>query len=142
MGVIGLHIADSLLVRGHEVAVVDSLSTGKRENVSRQARFSEIDIRSGCKEDFEPEALSHQVAQMDVMRWIREPHFDAEVNVLGTIGLLRYCVEHGVGNVVFASTGGAVYGEQGEFLTTEDHPQYLLSSYEVSKLAAERYLYY
>jgi UDP-glucose 4-epimerase len=123
VGVIGLHIADSLLVRGHEVAVVDSLSTGKRENVSRQARFSEIDIRSGCEEDFEPEALSHQVAQMDVMRWIREPHFDAEVNVLGTIGLLQNCVvEHGVGNVVFGSTGGAVYGEQGEFLTTEDHP--------------------
>ena len=112
-GVIGSHIADNLLVRGHEVAVVDSLSTGKRENVSRQARFFEIDIRSGCEEDFKPEALSHQVARMDVMRWIWERRFDAEVNVLGTIGLLQNCVECGMGNVVFVSTGGAVYGEQG-----------------------------
>jgi UDP-glucose 4-epimerase len=144
-GVMGSHIADSLLVRGHEVAVVDSLSTGKRENVSTQGRFSEIDIRSGWEEDFEdfePEALSHQAAQMDVMRSVREPHFDAEVNVLGTSGLLQNCVEHGLGKVVFASTGGAVYAEQREFLPTEDHPQYLLSCYEFSKLAAERFRYY
>lgn len=109
--------------------------------MSRQARFSEIDTNSGCEEvfeDFEPEALSHQAAQMDVMRSVREPHFDAELNVLGTIGLLQNCVECGMGNVVFVSTGGAVYGEQREFLATEDHPRYLLFSYEVSKLAAER----
>jgi UDP-glucose 4-epimerase len=77
-----------------------------------------------------------------VIRSVRGPHFDAEVNVLGTSGLLQNCVEHGLGKVVFASTGGAVNGEQREFLTTEDHPQYLLSCYEFSKLAAELYLYY
>ena len=79
---------------------------------------------------------------MNVMRSVREPHFDAEVNVLGTIGVLQNSVKRGVGKDVFVSTGGAVYGELREFLAIEDHSQYLLSSYEVPELAAERYLYY
>jgi UDP-glucose 4-epimerase len=142
-GFIGSHVVESLLERGHEVAVVDDLSSGKRENVPNAARFYETDVRSGCLrvfEEFAPEALCHQAAQMDVRRSVREPDFDAEVNVLGTIRLLQNCVEHGVGKVVFASTGGAVYGEQERFPATEDHPQYPLSPYGVSKLAGERYL--
>jgi UDP-glucose 4-epimerase len=142
-GFIGSHVADSLLERGHEVAVVDDLSSGKRENIPETARFYEKDIRTGCLrvfEEFAPEALCHQAAQMDVRRSVREPDFDAEVNVLGTIRLLQNCVEHGVGKVVFASTGGAVYGEQETFPASEDHPQYPLSPYGVSKLAGERYL--
>ena len=79
---------------------------------------------------------------MDVRRSVREPDFDADVNVLGTIRLLQACVEYGVGKVVFASTGGAVYGEQQKFPATEHHPQYPLSPYGVSKLACERYLNY
>src|SRR4028119_195748 len=79
---------------------------------------------------------------MDVRRSVREPDFDADVNVLGTVRLLQNCVGHGVGRVVFASTGGAVYGEQREFPATEDHPQYPISPYGVSKLAAERYLHF
>ncbi len=144
-GFIGSHVADRLLERGHEVAVVDDLSSGKRENVPDGAVFYEADVRSGCAEVFEefaPEALCHQAAQMDVRRSVREPDFDADVNVLGTIRLLQACVEHGVGKVVFASTGGAVYGEQGAFPATEDHPQYPISPYGVSKLAGERYLNY
>jgi UDP-glucose 4-epimerase len=144
-GFIGSHVADRLLERGHEVAVVDDLSSGKRENVPDRARFYETDIRSGCKEvfeDFEPEALCHQAAQMDVRRSVREPDFDADVNVLGTVRLLQNCVEHGVRKVVFASTGGAVYGEQRRFPATEEHPQYPISPYGVSKLAAERYLHF
>jgi UDP-glucose 4-epimerase len=142
-GFIGSHVADSLLERGHEVAVVDDLSSGKRENIPEAARFYETDIRTGCLrvfEEFAPEVLCHQAAQMDVRRSVREPDFDAEVNVLGTIRLLQNCVEHGVGKVVFASTGGAVYGEQETFPASEDHPQYPLSPYGVSKLAGERYL--
>jgi UDP-glucose 4-epimerase len=144
-GFIGSHVADHLLRRGHEVAIVDDLSSGKRENISEGARFYEMDIRSGCDrafEEFEPEALSHQAAQMDVRRSVREPAFDADVNVLGTIGLLENCVRYGVGKVVFASTGGAIYGEQHEFPAPEDHPQYPVSPYGVSKLAGERYLNY
>jgi UDP-glucose 4-epimerase len=144
-GFIGSHVADRFLERGHEVAVVDDLSSGKRENVPDGAVFYEADVRSGCAEvfeDFVPEALCHQAAQMDVRRSVREPDFDADVNVLGTIRLLQACVEHGVGKVAFASTGGAVYGEQRAFPATEDHPQYPVSPYGVSKLAGERYLNY
>ena len=144
-GFIGSHVAQALLGRHHEVAVVDDLSSGKPKNVPSGTHFYAMDIRSGCEkvfEDFEPEALCHQAAQMDVRRSVKEPLFDADVNVLGTIGLLQNCVEYGVGKVVFASTGGAVYGEQRQFPATEDHPQYPLSPYGVSKLACERYLYY
>jgi UDP-glucose 4-epimerase len=144
-GFIGSHIAELLLARGDEVAVVDDLSTGKRENVPEGARFYEADIRSGCGEifrDFQPEALCHQAAQMDVRRSVREPDFDAEVNVLGTVRLLQNCADHGVGKVVFASTGGAIYGEQRVLPATEDHPLYPVSPYGVSKLAGERYMHY
>jgi len=144
-GFIGSHVAEVLLERGHEVGVLDDLSSGKRENVPEEAHFYEADIRSGYEElfeEFEPEALCHQAAQMDVRRSVREPDFDAEVNVLGTIHLLENCLKHDVAKVVFASTGGAVYGEQREFPVTEDHPQYPVSPYGVSKIACERYLNY
>jgi UDP-glucose 4-epimerase len=144
-GFIGSHVADHLLARGHDVAVVDDLSTGKKENVPRGAIFYERDIRDGCAEileEFRPEVLSHQAAQMDVRRSVREPDFDARVNVLATIRLLEDCARYGVEKVVFASTGGAIYGEQREFPAPEDHPQYPLSPYGVSKLAAERYMHF
>ena len=144
-GFIGSHVADRLLEHGHEVAIVDNLSSGHRENVPQGARLYEEDIRCGCAEifeDFEPNALCHQAAQMDVRRSVREPDFDAEVNVLGTVRLLQSCIEHDVGRVIFASTGGAVYGEQSTFPATEDHPQFPVSPYGVSKLAGERYLNY
>jgi UDP-glucose 4-epimerase len=144
-GFVGSHVADQLLARGHEVAIVDDLSSGKKENVPEGAVFYERDIRDGCAEvfeEFEPDALCHQAAQMDVRRSVREPDFDADVNVLGTVRLLQHCVEHEVGRVVFASTGGAVYGDQREFPAPEDHPQYPISPYGVSKLAGERYLHF
>src|SRR5215211_7103309 len=144
-GFIGSHVAEALLRRGHKVTIVDDLSSGKRENIPEGVHLYEADIGSGCAEifeDFGPEALCHQAAQMDVRRSVREPDFDAEVNVLGTVRLLENCVEYGVDKVVFSSTGGAVYGEQREFPATEDHPQYPLSPYGVSKFACERYLYY
>ena len=144
-GFIGSHVADSLLQRGHDVAVLDDLSSGKRENVPEGAALHEADIRSGCAgvfRSFRPDALCHLAAQMDVRRSVREPDFDADVNVLGTLRLLQACVEHGVGRVVFASTGGAIYGEQSEFPAREEHPEYPVSPYGVSKLAGERYLNY
>jgi UDP-glucose 4-epimerase len=144
-GFIGSHVAEHLHAHGHKVVIVDDLSSGKRENVPEGARFFEEDIRSGCEEvfhEFRPEVLCHQAAQMDVRRSVREPDFDAEVNVLGTIRLLQNCVKYGVRRVIFASTGGAVYGEQEEFPASEDHPQYPVSPYGVSKLAGERYLHF
>ncbi len=89
-------------------------------------------------ERFRPEGLCHQAAQMDVRRSVLEPDFDADVNVVGTIRLLKICVEHGVGRVVFASTGGSIYGEQSVFLAPEDHPQYPVSPYGVSKKVYEK----
>jgi UDP-glucose 4-epimerase len=144
-GFIGSHVAEHLLAGGHEVAVVDALSSGRRENVPEGARFYEADVRGGCREVFEefaPEALCHQAAQINVRRSVAEPDFDAEVNVLGTVRLLQNCVEHGVRKVVFASSGGAIYGEQESFPATEDHPQYPISPYGVSKLAGEHYLHF
>ena len=144
-GFVGSHVADQLLARGHEVAVVDDLSSGKKENIPDGTMFYEQDIWDGCAEifeEFEPDVLCHQAAQMDVRRSVREPDFDADVNVLGTIRLLQRCVAQGVRRVVFASTGGAVYGEQREFPAPEDHPQYPISPYGVSKLAGERYLHF
>jgi UDP-glucose 4-epimerase len=96
-GFIGSHVAERLLERGHEVAVADDLSSGKRENIPVGARFYETDIRTGCTgvfEEFSPEALCHQAAQMDVRRSVREPDFDAEVNILGTVRLLQNCVKY------------------------------------------------
>lgn len=144
-GFIGSHIAEALLKNGHEVAVVDDLSSGKRENVPESAIFHEADIRAGCAdvfEEFRPDALCHHAAQMDVRRSVREPDFDAGVNVVGTVKLLENCVKHELRKVVFASTGGAVYGEQKEFPAAEDHPQYPVSPYGVSKLAGERYMHF
>lgn len=146
-GFIGSHVAEQFLTYDHEVAVLDDLSTGKRENIPDGAGFYELDVRSESGlaevfEEFQPETLSHQAAQIDVRRSVREPGFDATVNVLGTINLLEHCVKHGVGKVVLASTGGAVYGEQEDFPAREDHSQYPLSPYGVSKLAAERYLHF
>jgi len=144
-GFIGSHVADSLLDRGHEVTIVDDLSSGKKENVPEKTVFYERDIREGCAEVFEefrPEALCHQAAQMDVRRSVREPDFDADVNVLGTIRLLENCVRYGVEKVVFASTGGAIYGKQRKFPASEDHPLRPVSPYGVSKLAGESYLHF
>ena len=142
-GFIGSHVAGLLLAEGHEVAVADDLSRGRRANVPEGAAFYEADVRSGCGDvirGFGPEAVCHQAAQVDVRLSVTEPDHDADVNILGTIRLLENCVRYGVGRFVFASTGGAIYGEQRVFPAPEDHPEYPLSPYGVSKLAAERYL--
>jgi len=144
-GFIGSHVADLLLNRDHEVVIVDDLSSGKKENIPGGATFYKQDIRDGCTnifKEFRPDVLSHQAAQMDVRRSVREPLFDANINIIGTLGLLEDCIRYGVKKVVFASTGGAIYGEQVEFPAPEDHPPYPLSPYGVSKLAGERYLHY
>ena len=142
-GFIGSHVAELLLAGGHEVAVVDDLSRGRRKNVPGGAAFYDLDVRSGSREVFEefaPEAVCHQAAQVDVRRSVAEPVLDLEINTAGTLQLLENCVRHDVGSFVFASTGGAIYGEQREFPASEDHPEYPISPYGISKLAAERYL--
>jgi UDP-glucose 4-epimerase len=144
-GFIGSHVADALLLAGHNVLVLDDLSTGRRENVPAKATFVQGDIRdaslvSKVWAEHKPEVVSHQAAQTSVAISAREPLRDAEINVLGSLNVLQECVKHGT-KVVFASTGGAIYGEvpDGQRATT-DWPPRPLSPYACSKFAVENYL--
>jgi UDP-glucose 4-epimerase len=145
-GFIGSHIVDAFVERGHEVVVVDDLSSGRRENVNEQATFVEMDIRDDrvselfARERFD--VVCHQAAQMDVRRSVADPIFDARVNVLGTLNLLQSSVQNGVKKFLFASTGGAIYGEQDTFPADEEHPLRPLSPYGITKLTGEKYLYF
>ena len=145
-GFIGSHLVDRLVLEGHEVAVVDNLSSGKRRNLNRAARFYKMDIQShGVERVFRnerPSLLMHLAAQMDVRRSVQDPVFDAEVNILGTLNLLEQAVKHGTRKVVFASSGGAIYGEQDVFPANESHSTRPLSPYGISKLTGEHYLSY
>ena len=140
-GFIGSHVVDALLVRGDEVAVVDSLAKGKRENVSGNAELHVRDIREPLDDLFDelrPEAVFHLAAQADVRVAVERPVEDADVNVLGTIRVLEGARRHGA-QVVFSSTGGAIYGECNE-PAREDAAAAPLSPYGTSKLAGEEYL--
>src|SRR3954470_5490662 len=145
-GFIGSHLAEAFLSRGDRVMVVDSLAGGRRENVPPGAELHELDIRSKEAAALVREAgvnvLLHYAAQMDVRRSVDDPLFDADVNVLGSLNMAEAARLGGVRQIVFASTGGAIYGEQDVFPATEDHPARPLSPYGVSKLAFERYLYF
>ncbi len=145
-GFIGSHLVDALLAAGRRVLVVDDLSTGRRENLPEEAELHAVDIRSEEAARLVAESgvdvVFHLAAQMDVRRSAADPTFDASVNILGTLNLLQAAVAGGVRQVVFASTGGAIYGDQEVFPAAEDHPARPLSPYGVSKLAGERYLYY
>jgi UDP-glucose 4-epimerase len=145
-GFIGSHLVDRLIQEGHEVSIVDDLSTGKKKNVNPNADFHKLDILSPKLERVfkkqRPEAILHHAAQMDVRRSVKDPIFDGQVNILGTVNLLEQAVKVGTKRVIFASSGGAVYGEQEQFPATETHSTRPVSPYGVSKLAGEHYLYY
>ena len=145
-GFIGSHLADAFLARGDQVVVVDDLSTGRLENVPEGAELHRLDVRSEeaatLLEQWGFDLLVHEAAQMDVRRSVADPVFDASVNVLGSLNLLEAAVRGGVGRVLFASTGGAIYGDQDVHPADEDHPARPVSPYGVAKLAVERYLYY
>jgi UDP-glucose 4-epimerase len=145
-GFIGSHIADGLLAKGHEVSVLDNLCTGRRENVPAGVPLHLADVRDQArlKEVFDqvrPDAVCVQAAQMSVSRSVREPIFDAEVNLIGLLGVLENCVRVGAKKVVFASSGGVLYGDVYEPApeTTACNP---MSPYGVSKFAGELYLHF
>ncbi|GAB4327018.1 MAG: SDR family oxidoreductase [Calditrichia bacterium] len=145
-GFIGSNIADRYLELGHEVVIVDNLITGRRKNIPARATFYELDIRDKkLAEVFEkekPDIVSHHAAQMDVRKSVADPIYDADVNVLGGLNLLQNSVQHKVKKVIFASTGGAIYGEQDYFPADEEHPLRPLSPYGITKLTTEKYLYF
>ncbi len=145
-GFIGSHVVDAYIAGGHDVTILDNLSSGKKENINRAAKFVERDIRDDALADmFTTEGfdvVNHHAAQMDVRRSVTDPQFDARTNVLGTLNLLENCVKNKVKKFIFASTGGAVYGEQEVFPASEEHPTWPLSPYGITKLTCEKYLFY
>jgi UDP-glucose 4-epimerase len=145
-GFIGSHLVDRLVLEGHEVVVIDNLSTGKRRHLNRAARFYKIDIQSWRLErvfrNERPSVVMHLAAQIDVRKSVEDPIFDAQVNVLGTLNVLQQAVKHGVRKVIFSSSGGAIYGEQEVFPASETHVTQPLSPYGLSKLCGEHYLSY
>ncbi|MGD1007736.1 MAG: NAD-dependent epimerase/dehydratase family protein [Ignavibacteriaceae bacterium] len=145
-GFIASHIADAFINEGHKVFILDNLSTGFEKNINPKAVFLKADIcDKNISEFFNKEkfdVVDHHAAQMDVRRSVTDPAFDANTNILGTINLLQNCILHGVKKFIFASTGGAVYGEQNYFPADENHPLAPLSPYGISKLAVEKYLYF
>ncbi len=149
-GFIGSHVVDGLLAEGHEVVVVDDLSTGKEENLEAAlqggAKFCEMDICDpGLEGVFREEGfdyVNHHAAQIDVRRSVADPCEDARVNIIGLLNVLENCRRHGVKGVVFASSGGVVYGEPQKLPAAEKHPKGPFSPYGVSKLTSEFYLAY
>ena len=145
-GFIASHITDAFINEGHSVSVIDNLSTGFEKNVNPKAKFIKADIGdTNLLQLFEKEkfdAVNHHAAQMDVRKSVADPAFDANTNIIGTINLLQCCIKTNVKKFMFASTGGAVYGEQNYFPADENHPTSPCSPYGISKLAVEKYLFF
>jgi UDP-glucose 4-epimerase len=145
-GFIASQIADAFIAEGHKVFILDNLSTGFESNINPKAVFIKADIGdknlSSLFEKEKFDVVNHHAAQMDVRRSVVDPAFDATTNILGTINLLQNCVRTGVKKFMFASTGGAVYGEQSYFPADEHHPIAPLSPYGISKFTVEKYLFF
>jgi UDP-glucose 4-epimerase len=148
-GFIGSNLVDGLIARGDQVAVIDDLSTGRRENlngaIERGARLCVLDIRDGSElagvvEQEKPDAIFHMAAQIDVRRSLAEPAWDSSINVGGTINVLEAARIHRVARVVNTSTGGAIYGDAETIPSDEQTPPLPEAAYGQSKLAAEGYL--
>jgi len=145
-GFIGSHVVDAMVAEGHQVAVVDDLSSGKREQVNPRARFYQVDLRdeealASVFATEEPEIVSHQAAKANVRESMEKPVLYADVNVLGSLKLLDRPRRNGVRKVIYASTGGAAYGEPQYLPADEQHPVNPLDPYGASKHHVEHYLY-
>jgi len=144
-GFIGSHVVDAYLAAGHEVAVVDNLATGNEHNLNRDAQMHRLDLRDPAEiaavvSSFKPEVVNHHAAQAEVPKSVADPAFDAQVNLIGGINLLKASVDNGVRKLIFISTGGALYGEPDVVPCDEDHPVRPLSPYGASKQALEAWL--
>jgi UDP-glucose 4-epimerase len=144
-GFIGSHVVDQCLASGHQVVVVDDLSTGRAANLNPQAEFYELDIRdsklAGVFDKERPDFVSHHAAQIDVRRSIAQPQFDADVNILGSLNLLECSREFKIKRFIYISTGGAVYGEPEYLPCDEQHSVNPICHYGVSKHTVEHYLF-
>ena len=143
-GFIGSHVVDSLLALGNRVVVLDDLSTGERSRIPGEARFVKGDIRDAALPELlreeKVQTVFHLAAQVDVRKSVEDPVFDASVNVLGTVNVARAAGLAGVRQVLFASSGGAIYGDPDGDSASEEHPLRPCSPYGAAKLAGEKYL--
>ena len=144
-GFIGSHLTDKLIEKNHKVVVLDNLSTGKKENLNKKAKFYKADICSSSISKIfkkeKPEIVFHYAAQIDVGKSLENPVLDAKVNILGTLNLLENCRKFKIKKFIFASSVG-VYGEPEALPLKENYPLNPLSPYAVTKLAVEKYLNY
>jgi UDP-glucose 4-epimerase len=144
-GFIGSNVVDALISLGHDVAIVDNLSSGLKKNLNPEAKFYEIDIcDKKLSEVFErekPRVVNHHAAQIDVRKSGEDPIADAEANILGSLNVITNCVRFGIKRVVYASTGGAIYGDPQYLPADENHPINPISQYGVSKHTFEHYLH-
>jgi len=145
-GFIGSNVADGLIAEGYEVVIVDDLSNGRKENIHEKAKFYKTDIRDSRLEDVfkaeRPDMVIHNAAQLSVRVSVEEPLLDADINIIGGLNLINICNKYEVKKIIFASSGGTVYGEQKVFPADESHPMAPISPYGVAKLTTEHYLYY
>jgi UDP-glucose 4-epimerase len=143
-GFIGSHVADAYLDRGWRVVVIDDLSTGDRRNVDRRAELYVVDIRDAASiiGEVQPDLVSHHAAQIDVRKSVADPADDADINIVGSIRLLQAAADAGVKRFIFASSGGAGYGEPLFTPQTEEHPIRPMSPYGCAKVAVESYMTY
>lgn len=145
-GFIASHVADAYIAAGHDVAILDDLSRGSLRNVNPRARFHQGDVRDRAFLDRvfaaeKPEIVNHHAAQMDVRRGVREPVFDASVNILGSIHLLEASIANKVRRFVYISTAGAAYGEPKRLPVLETDPIDPITPYGISKHTVEHYLF-
>lgn len=145
-GFIGSHVADLLIENNFDVSIVDNLSSGKLENINPKARFYKCDARDSeifkIIETEKPQIVIHNAAQLSVRNSVDDPLNDASINIIGGLNVLEACRKIKVGKIIFASSGGVVYGEQQYFPADENHPTKPISPYGVAKLSFEKYLFY
>lgn len=145
-GFIGSQIADAYIEAGHNVIIADDMSTGVEEFINSKAEFYKLDIRgeklSEVFEKYKIDVINHHAAQIDLRKSVEDPKFDVDVNVTGSINLLQNAVKYGVNKFIFASTGGAIYGEHDYFPADEKHPTRPYAPYGINKNTIEKYLYY
>ena len=145
-GFIASHIVDAYLRQGHEVHVIDDFSTGRKLNLNPNAVLHESNVADAEAANViltvKPDVLNHHAAQMDVRHSVEDPLFDAGVNILGFLNLLEACKKAGTARVIFASSGGAIYGDEEPIPADEDHGKRPMSPYGVSKMTGELYLAY
>src|SRR3989339_1887513 len=146
-GFIGSQVADKFIEKGHQVAIIDNLSTGFKENLNPKAKFYEVDLENAedvrrAIAEFQPEVIDHHAAQVDVRKAVEDPVMDAKKNILGGLNLLQAALDQKVQKFIYANSGGAGYGDPEELPCTEKSPIKPISPYGVTKMCFEMYLHF